>query len=174
MELATELKPVAPDKALVYREIARRLCAHQTVQQIARILNRTPSTIRKWMRDEQFQDILRAMDEQVWSDAMADLKSNVKQSIFVRAQEDVDDAYDTLAALMRDSRSEGIRYKAANDLINLATGLRVPDVNDKMGQPHLTNVQINNFKETVIQVHGRHDGTAPGAIDVEVSSREDV
>ncbi len=162
---------LAANKVIAYREVARRLCAHQSTKTIARYLDKSVATIRKWLRAQEFQEILKEMDQTIWQSTMDALTTNASQSVLLRAEEDQNAAYDTLIELMGDAKSEGVRYKCASDILEIGGSKDRQSLNDQKAPP-LTVVQINNFKQTVEQVHGRNDGEAARRV-VEISPADD-
>ena len=146
------------DKFQRYRELARRVVSHQQTAQIARVMDRTPTTIRKWMRDPDFQKILKEMDEKVWAHVMEQLREAASESIFARAEQDMDDAYSVLHEIMddKDTRRE-LRHKAALDILELG-GARKRANEHQEKRPQLSTFHINILGETLRQVHGANDG----------------
>lgn len=148
------------DRLRTYKEIARRLCGHQTVPQIARVLDRTPATIRKWMRDSVFQKILQEMDESIWAHVMSELKQQASKSLFDRAEEDSEDAYSVLHEIMEDKdAAKALRRQCAIDVLEIA-GKRKPVDGPKDIGPTMSPIHITILGETIRQVHGVNDGKA--------------
>lgn len=161
-----------PDQLVRYRELARRVCARQSTAVIARGMDKTPATIRKYMRDEAFQAILKAMDEDIWKDTMSTLKSAASQSIFAKAEEDSEAAYATLYDLMADTNaSPHVRSRNAETILELA-GVKdgKQGADDRRIAPlHASQLMI--LKDTIVQVaqardNGPDDGKASDVIDV--------
>lgn len=152
------------DKFAQYREMARRICAHQPTAQIARNLNRTSTTIRKWMRDSKFQEILKELDEQVWAHVMTELKETASESIFARAEADMGDAYAVLQEIMddRDTRRE-LRHKCAMDILELG-GARKRAEQAGERPPALSTIHIKVLAETMKQAHVTDDGETPAHV----------
>jgi hypothetical protein len=150
---------IRADRLVMYRELARRLVARQSVSVIANVLDRTPGTVRRYMRDEAFQEILKATDEQVWGEVMQELSSAAQKSIFAKASEDSEDAYSTLTDLMRDSKASGaVRKGCAEKVLEIAGHLE-DTTKDKRVAP-MSHPQILLFAETVKQVHGSDEPEA--------------
>ncbi len=141
----------------VFGEICRRLCARQTVVEISRELNRPAATVYRWMRSEQFSQLLKDMDEVVWRNVMEELGDNSGLSVFSNAAEDVKEAYEALREIMADSKtSPAVRRGVANDILEMH-GLRQPHT-ESVGLPQiLTQAQIHVLQETMKQVVGHDD-----------------
>lgn len=160
--MSTNGETLRGDRMVLYRELARRVCAHQPVAQIAPALDKTVSTIRRYLRDEQFQSILKTMDEEVWSNVMVELQSAAQKSIFASAEEDSAEAYETLLDIMRDTKaSSSVRSRNAETVLEMAGHKDAgPEKGGTVAPMHAS--QINLFIDTVRQVRGIHDVAPAG------------
>ncbi len=158
MEQHPQLVPRA-DKLILYKEIARRICAHQTLLDIARIVNRTLATVRKYMRDPAFSEILQKIDARVWEATMSDLQEQAKESIFTRAENDSPEAYDILHEIMTDKHNKSeLRSKLALDVLEMGGMRKRPG--EESGEQKiaaLSSIHLTILGETIKQVHDRHD-----------------
>lgn len=147
------------DRLVLYRELARRVCARQEVKVIARGLDRTTATVRKYMKDESFLSILKDMDEQVWAQAMNSLQETASKSIFAKAEEDAGAAYDTLYDIMGDHNvSPHVRSRNAETILEIAKVKGSKDTDPQRVAP-IHNTQLLIFQETAIQVAKATNGT---------------
>lgn len=144
----------------MFHEISRRLCSRQTAVEIARELNRPISTLYRWMRSEQFGQILKGMDEQVWRNVMDELGDNSTLNVFANAAEDVKEAYDSLREIMLDKHtSPAVKRGAANDILEMH-GYRQPR-QETAGQAQvLTQIQLHTLQETMKQVVEHNDAAS--------------
>ncbi len=146
------MRDLPAEKYMRYKEIARRLCNHQPVSQIARCLDRTPTTIRKWMRDEQFLILLKETDAQVWAHVMEDLQEQASDSIFLKAEEDMGDAYQVIHDIMDDATTDKkLKHVCARDILTLGGAYkRAEAVAEK--KPAMSTFHVNILAETIRQV----------------------
>jgi hypothetical protein len=98
-------------------ELLRLLLARYTLKEAAAYLRVTPWTVRKYCREKGFMETLREKDEKVWETVEAEL-TNSKVSIIQRAEEGAALALDEMISLCQSGKSEMIRHKSAQDLMD--------------------------------------------------------
>jgi DNA-binding CsgD family transcriptional regulator len=98
--------------------VIRYLAANYSVREAAKALNLTPNTIYRWFQQDQtMMSRLKALNEHLAEELNGQVfqaQLNFKQ----RLTQAADDALNEMESLMWTSSSEGIRLKAAQDLLD--------------------------------------------------------
>jgi hypothetical protein len=107
-------------KELRQEELLRLLLAGYKLKEAAAYLKVTPWTVYRYLRETEFMNALKAANEEIWAQVDAEIKGN-KIGIVQRAEEAAQDALEEMIKLAKGARQEGVRFKAAQDLMDRDT-----------------------------------------------------